>query len=225
MTFLRLLGDVHGAPNFHRYYALASQAPYSIQLGDFALDYTKLIESDLHWNKHKILGGNHECYPKFLTEVNHALISYGQIKLGQFYPFYVRGARSVDKEILLKIEKETGIKSWYPEEELTAEESVEAIELYRKKKPRLVVSHDCPASISAEIGSADTLRHFGLPGNFVSPTQETLQCMFEEYQPELWLFAHYHSNWTLERNGTGFICVDTLCYVDLDENLNIIRRG
>jgi predicted phosphodiesterase len=215
---------VHGAPNFQRYYELASKAPYSIQVGDFALDYTKLVESDLDRHKHKIVFGNHENYRTY-TQVPHGLISAGQIKLGPFYLFYMRGGFSIDKKQGLQLEKDTGIKSWYKEEELNEEESVEAIQAYQKSKPKLVVTHDCPTSISELIGNPDILRSFGYPGDFVSASQETMQCMFEEHQPEIWLFGHYHKNWTLEKNGTLFVCLDELNYADLNTDLDIIRRG
>lgn len=220
MKYLRCIGDIHGL--YERYYSIASNAEYSIQLGDFGLSYDKLIESDLNPQKHKICFGNHENYDKF-TQVPHGLISYGHLWVGPFQFFYTRGGFSIDKRQRIEDEEKYGIKSWYKNEELTEEESIEAIELYKEKKPRLMISHDCPTEISQEVGSPEVLRIFNLPGNLITPTQETLQCMFEEFQPELWVFAHYHKNWTLERNGTLFVCVKTLDYIDVDEDLNIRR--
>lgn len=114
--------------------------------------------------------------------------------------FTVRGAFSIDK-----IHRTEGI-DWFANEELTYQEGLEAFDEYCKLKPRIVISHDCPESIRQTF--------FGIFEK--SNTSNLLQAMFEEHQPELWVFGHHHKHRDSEIFGTRFICLEELETFEID---------
>uniref|UniRef100_A0A6M3JXP5 Calcineurin-like phosphoesterase n=1 Tax=viral metagenome TaxID=1070528 RepID=A0A6M3JXP5_9ZZZZ len=218
MSILRILGDSHGLQK--RYYDIVKDCEYSVQLGDFGFNYD--ILEKLNFENHKVLKGNHDNYDK---DGPHFLGDFGPCQLGPHLFFFIRGGFSIDKKFRIEQEKKWGIKSYWEQEELTAEESIEAIQLYNKIKPDFVLSHDVCTDISEKIGRPEILIYFGWNPGLITPTQETLQTMFELHQPKLWVFAHYHYNCTLELNGTKFVGLGELNWVDIDEQLEIVRRG
>ena len=48
-----------------------------------------------------------------------------------------------------------------------------------------------------------------------SSTSNLLQQMWQLHQPDLWIFGHYHNTRALKAEGTVFICLDELAYIDL----------
>lgn len=114
MTYLRIIGDVHG--NMDAYIEIASQSQYSIQLGDMGFSYEKLHELDPAF--HKVLGGNHDNYQiengKFVKQTPHFLGDYGVYeipKLPKF--FFVRGGYSIDRT------RRREFTDWWVDEQLT----------------------------------------------------------------------------------------------------------
>ena len=76
-------------------------------------------------------------------------------------------------------------------------------------KPEIVISHDCPASVVPEFMTND----WKLEKSF---TGLVLNTMFEIHQPKTWIFGHHHNSKTVTKNGTEFICLDELSYMDID---------
>ena len=88
---------------------------------------------------------------------------------------------------------------------------------YQKMKPDVMITHECPRSISKHVGDNKILGMFGYnPDRFTTKTSELLEMMFQSHQPKQWYFGHYHNDWYDEINGTQFRCIDELSYVKLE---------
>lgn len=210
MSSLRIIGDVHGKSK--EYLALVGSVEHSIQLGDLDLDYDFLDQLDAV--KHRAIGGNHDNYElkedKFHKQPPHFLGNYGVFasEVGNF--FYVRGGRSIDR--YRRIEG----YDWWPDEELKYSVASEALEEYLKIKPDLMLSHECPAEIVDMIHFDNSIRP--------SMTSNLLQRMFEFHKPKLWLFGHHHRSFDEVVDGTRFICLPELGYIDFSKKeLDVLR--
>jgi predicted phosphodiesterase len=218
---LRIVGDAHG--KFQEYIALTKECDYSIQVGDMGFDYKPLNVID--HNKHKFFAGNHDSLDKYYTSP-HAIEStattgkskdFGTATHGGLDFFFVRGGFSIDWKQRQKSFLMGGAKSYWDNEELSMEEMEMALWLYQKMKPDVVITHECPRSISKHVGDNKILEMFGYnPDRFTTKTSELLEMMFQSHQPKQWYFGHYHNNWYAEINGTQFRCVDELSYVELE---------
>jgi len=235
---VRVLGDIHGILDGNviaalqereaflnlrpsrrllrgrHYHNLVIPADYSVQVGDMGFNYTPLNKLDS--NCHKFIGGNHDNYDHYHS-VPHSLGDYGECDLGSFNFFFIRGAKSPDWK-----QRTEGV-DWWRKEELDYQTGLDALEAYKDVKPRIMISHDCPASVTPFISSLtsyDYERTFDEPLRS-SSTQVLLEGCFYAHQPEIWLFGHYHINQTYEKDGTLFVCLGELNYVDFDENGNM----
>jgi hypothetical protein len=189
-----IIGDVHG--KFDEYARLISEHDYSLQLGDFGFDYEQILPR-VDAERHRIIAGNHEHY--------ETCFSYPHF-LGDFGPvpnipnsFFVRGGYSIDKH------RRTQGVDWFPQEELEYAAALQALEEYKRVKPRYVFSHESPALINRYI-----IETFG--GLYLEPsfTSQLLSYFFDYHQPELWIFAHWHYKWSRQVGNTSFICLDEL---------------
>jgi predicted phosphodiesterase len=221
MSTLRIIGDVHG--KFQEYIALTKECDSSIQVGDMGFDYSELKAVDEY--KHKFIGGNHDNYNTYYNSphVKETTATTGGSKdFGTAFHcglnfFFVRGGFSIDWKQRQKSFLMGGAKSYWDNEELSMEEMEMALWLYQKMKPDVVITHECPRSISKHVGDNKILEMFGYnPDRFTTKTSELLEMMFQSHQPKQWYFGHYHNNWYAEINGTQFRCIDELNYVDLE---------
>jgi hypothetical protein len=233
-VWVRAVGDSHG--KYDKYCKLACKAPYSLQVGDMGFDYS-YIERCLDSSKHKIISGNHDNYSRqpcediskecllckgkgftYFKQTKHFLGDYGVHQIPNFPPiFFVRGAWSIDKDW-----RRPGI-DWWENEELTYAECEEALQLYEQIKPDFMVTHTAPDNIVPMIPFerifGDTLHH--------PRTEQLLMAMWEIHQPKIWIFGHFHIDWTskIPHPKTGketlFICLDELSYMDFPENFTI----
>ena len=103
---------------------------------------------------------------------------------------------------------------WWPDEELVDEELEKAADLFRKSKPELVATHDCPSSVSEQI-LGKMLVGFRPEKLVETKTGKWLQIMFSMHKPRLWMFGHYHVNVTAIIKGTEFVCLDELSTKDV----------
>lgn len=195
---MRIIGDVHGcyAANLETYLNLLPSNDLSIQIGDMSIGFNGVELPDMP--QHKFFRGNHDCPEKCQTHPNY---------LGDFgfnhdwNIFWWSGADSIDKE------DRTQYIDWWNNEELTYTQSNEAIELYEKTLPRIVLSHDAPQSIIKTM--------FGYEDS--SSTRDWLDVALEIHQPELWIFGHHHQNKQLILNDhTLFRCLGELKYIDIN---------
>lgn len=207
--YLRFIGDVHG--QIEDYLILASQAEYSIQVGDLGFHYDALPRF-LDSSKHKVIGGNHDNYEefegRFVKQPPHFLGDFGVYTVPDFGDiFFVRGGASIDKGM-----RTEGL-DWWPGEQMSYSQGLKALEMYNEVKPRIVVSHECPSSIIDLVSGIRTWD--GVPIR-PSMTANLLESMFESHQPELWIFGHHHKDFFMTLRGTAFRCVNILKCVDLD---------
>lgn len=206
---LRLIGDVHGSMLLYK--KLASQAQYSIQLGDLNFFYDHLTGLDP--SHHRVLGGNHDNYHKeegkFVFQTEHFLGDFGLCEIPTVPKiFFVRGGNSIDKKY------RTPKFDWWPEEELSFAEGTKALELYESLKPEIVISHECPESVIHEVS---TLAIWDGEPIRPSSTAKMLQYMLVSHRPKLWIFGHHHKNFCKTIDGTKFMCLNILSYLDIPE--------
>lgn len=192
---ITLIGDVHG--KYERYYKIIRQKdyyPYTIQLGDFGFEYNTLRNIDPE--RHKILGGNHDNYDKIIN-IPHYLGDYGNSTLNNVDFFYYRGAYSIDKQY-----RTIGI-DWWEAEQLKIEQFMEARDVYRNTKPRIVITHDCPEFLFFKYLEPQAKIYQNI-------TSWALNELFNIHQPEIWVHGHWHLSRTTKYGNTTFICLNEL---------------
>lgn len=221
---LRVVGDVHAqiedADVFTRdarpYLEIIADAPYSVQLGDMGDDetYAQLV-AHVDAGRHRFFPGNHEQYDGLPP---HSLGDFGAVHWGGVDFFFVRGAWSSDRELLVQLGREQGKILWFKQEELTDNQMQAALEEYSREHPRIVLSHDAPTHVARL--AWQNARRFSAPDPraafCASRTTDFLEQLLERHQPRLWLFGHYHRDWRYQEGGTLFVCVGELSYVDID---------
>lgn len=218
MAKLRIIGDVHG--EYKEYFLLTEDCDYSLQIGDMGFQYSPLNKLDS--KKHKFFGGNHDNYDIYfksphalwgLTETN----DYGPSDHGGLKFFFVRGGFSIDWQPRQQFYFRGKPKSYWEDEELVLEDMLACLEEYKKYKPEIVITHECPRSVAKFVDNPYALKQFGYdPDRFTTKTSELLQTMFEFHQPKVWYFGHYHKDWSENINGTQFTCLNELGYVDIE---------
>jgi predicted phosphodiesterase len=197
---------------------LISGIPYTIQVGDLSLDYQYMGIVDAV--RHRVVAGNHDNYDNLTP---HFLGDFGfhsfPLKNGEFKFFFIRGAFSIDREWRI-----LG-RSYWDNEELDWGKGYQVIETFKREKPEIVFSHDCPRELIPMVAT--------YPGKFLaSRTHEMLQQCFEAHQPRLWVFGHHHRNWRQKVGNTLFFCLDghmpqhghEMGYIDFDENGQLLTE-
>ena len=189
---LRVIGDVHG--KIAEYLAICSECDRSVQLGDMGLGFKGVyLPSDEVMN-HKFIRGNHDD-PQACREHPY-WIKDGLIENDIMY---IGGAWSIDY-------RTEGV-SWWRDEELSYEELDKLINIAEIAKPRVMVTHDCPTSVLDKI--------FGYPYIIKTRTGQAFDTILELCKPKLWIFGHHHLNKDKVIDGTRFICLAELAYIDL----------
>ncbi|WNL50742.1 metallophosphatase [Ruegeria phage RpAliso] len=210
---LRLIGDVHAKTL--RYRAIAEQAEESIQVGDLGMGF--LIpeqQEDLallqEGGKHRFIRGNHDD-PELCRKSN------GWIKDGHFDAdrnmMFIGGAWSIDFDIRQSRDRRYGGKTWWPDEEvaLCELERIRADFVYFK--PDIVITHDCPRSVAKHLFFRPP---YDTRNQFRTRTSEALDAMFRDHKPDLWVFGHWHSDERFTYEGTDFVCLNELSYMDIE---------
>jgi hypothetical protein len=215
MSIIRLIGDVHG--KFRRYSTILDNSPYpTIQVGDMGIGFRNAhgdFSANPPYDKmlaggHRFIRGNHD---------NPAVCA----KHSQYIPdgtvedniMFVGGALSIDRVY------RTEGWSWWDDEEIDGEGLELARIIYKKAKPEIMVTHECPESIAEMIvatipcvGNGQTK----LDPRFASRTREAFDFMLGHHRPKLWVFGHWHVPFDTIVNGTRFICLPELAIVDID---------
>lgn len=225
---LRIIGDVHGLVNrFPRraylskeasdenrtYMKVIADAEYTIQLGDMGWREDLEIMKNVNPDNHKIIYGNHDDYDNLLP---HYLGDYGIAKHAGITFGFVRGELSVDKHFR---EHFGPRKSWWDQEELTHQQSNDMLDFFSSQEPvDFMFSHGCPHTIYDE----GVLTN---PGKYdPSFTAKMLSALNSFWKPKYWMFGHHHNNWRYNDGYTQFICLNELCYVDIDDNGNVSQN-
>ena len=191
---MRIIGDVHG--RIADYQKLAASASESIQISDMGLGFRgiSLPPSPIH----KFFRGNHDS-PQACRDHPNYMGDWGYDEVNGL--FWFGGADSIDKHM-----RREGV-SWWRDEELSVAQFNEALDFYERVKPRVVLSHDGPqAFIETGFGIRDRSR-----------TLQALQAAYELWQPRVWVFGHHHVRREFKSpEGTLFVCLPELGYIDLD---------
>lgn len=200
-----IVGDVHG--KIKQYQDRIGTVESSFQIGDMGLGF-RGVNLPAMEKGHRWFRGNHDN-PEVCRQHPNYAGDYGYDFEHQL--FYVAGAWSIDQEY-----RTEGV-SWWRDEELSDEELDKATELYIQSKPKVVLSHDCPEKIG------ELLTNIGpgfyiiggdgkprLAGKIKTRTGDALEKMWEEHQPELWIFGHYHKSYDRKIGGTRFVCLNEL---------------
>jgi hypothetical protein len=200
---LALIGDVHGM--FTEYYLPVlnqlGETP-SIQIGDMGVGMFGLVLPEVP-KQHKFIRGNHDSPEKCRAHPNY-LGEFGYIE--EWDLFYIGGAFSVDGYL-----RTWGI-DWWDEEELGMKDANAALALYEEKKPRIVVSHDCPEGAKLSLFSRRRPNYLNIP----TRTNQLLQAMFELWQPSFWYFGHHHISQKFQVKNTQFKCLGEVEVIQVD---------
>jgi len=195
---MRIINDIHG--EWDHYKSLIKGVDHSIQIGDFGLGFVEFPPFPKSFfydckGEHRFLRGNHDN-PKECREHKWYLGDYGYLPTfgGVESIFFLSGAYTPNF-----YPKKPEINWWY-DEELTYAEFQKAIDLYVEKKPRIVLTHECPTIAKDDI--------LGYDPDYMtrSATENVLQIMFDLWQPDLWVFGHYHRDWENRYQGCRFVC-------------------
>jgi hypothetical protein len=215
---IRFIGDIHA--RFDRYKKIIAEVPRSVQLGDLGVGFRRLggpaghryyinmPHETMARGDHRFIRGNHDnptnCreHPQWIAD--------GHFENGTMF---IGGAVSVDRAL------RTEGQDWWPDEELSADELKEMFDLYIARRPRVMVTHDCPEEVSTIVLSRAPL--LGAEWRDVpSRTRLAFQEMWSTHAPELWMFAHYHISFDHVLHGgrvtgTRFIGLAELEYRDI----------
>ena len=192
MAVFRAVGDVHGKMN--QYLDIIQGCDQSIQVGDFGAGFVDLPEID---TVHRQLRGNHDAPSVMKTYPNW--IPDGHSENGMFF---VGGARSEDQHL-----RREGV-SWWADEELSMSEFYDALDKYEQAKPDFLFTHDCPEYITHILLGYVNIRP--------SRTQQFLESMRHIHKPKIHVFGHWHKSFDEVIDGTRYICLAELEYIDLD---------
>lgn len=211
MSLTRIVGDVHG--KWNSYVNLVKNIDFnSIQVGDFGVGFAhgnsnKFVDNNVDTSKHCFIRGNHDNPTMCKFEMS-GYISDGCVENGVMY---IGGAWSIDWRY-----RTAGI-DWWSDEECSYNELSTFIKMYENIKPRIMITHDCP-SLAAYYMFVKNGNSIGGKSLHLTRTGEALQQMFEIHQPEFWFFGHWHTSKMMKINGTKFVCLDELDYIDIDFN-------
>jgi len=212
------IGDVHGSFKKYEYILFKMQhkggvkgVPCSLQVGDMGLGFRERGEGYEKDGKtyapelgpeHKFIRGNHDDPALCNSHPNYA----GDWKYFK-YPdiFVVGGGFSIDYYW-----RTPGI-SWWENEELTNRQAGQMLRYYKKYKPRIVVTHECPTIVKENVLTNSAKR------DITSKTELKLQEMYENHKPEFWIFGHHHRKLELNIGGVHFVGLHELIH---SEKLN-----
>jgi hypothetical protein len=193
---VRFIGDIHA--KIPEYLAITDTCERSVQVGDFGVGFYPTYMLD-PWElapKHRFIRGNHDdpgMCPKLPNWIPDGTLEDGIM--------YIGGAWSIDHAWRME-----GV-DWWRDEEVSMSRFQEIIDLAIRAKPRVMVTHDCPTRIVPELFYQEPINTL---------TQNALERIREEIEPEYWVFGHWHKNVMQSIGGTTFICLAELSYIDLE---------
>lgn len=197
---IRFIGDTHA--KWEAYLPL-TEGVDSVQVGDFGAGFREIPALS---PRARFIRGNHDNPEVCRNHPNW--IPDGTLENGIMY---IGGAYSIDRAW-----RTVGV-DWWEDEEIAYTEWDAIISKVEQEKPRVIVTHDCPNSV------VSTLFPQALP--IVSKTQQALDVVFGVHKPDLFIFGHWHYDRNKVINGTRFICLNELHYVDVDLSTLDLRFG
>lgn len=202
---MRIIGDVHGKVS--EYLKIVEGAKASIQVGDMSFDYSQIPTSE----KHKFIYGNHDKHPDVINHKN-CIGSFGQNFTEEGSYFFLSGAFSIDYKF-----RTEGV-SWWKDEEVSTRLYDSVKKTYSYFKPNVVITHTPPQFIIDQVCDPNILKNYLItPEEAKSRTAKLLdELFFGEHKPKFWFFGHLHKSFSVEANGTNFIGLNELEYVDFN---------
>lgn len=171
----------------------------SIQVGDLHIGYCRDADNAYQdWMKYlggnnKFIRGNHDN-PRVCQKQSTYLGDFGYLQEQQL--FFISGAWSIDGEG----RQENG--DWWKDEQLSAAQWVQVINLYAKVKPKYVVSHDVPLSVYDRVADYRPI--------IKNRTSSSLDVLLSMHKPKQWIHGHHHKDLFYEYQGTEFVCLNQL---------------
>ena len=198
---MRFIGDVHG--KMFAYAAICSTVDETIQVGDMGIGFVDKIPTSKNnrfiRGNNRFIRGNHD--DPLLCRRTDGWIADGHVENDTMF---IGGAWSIDYAW------RTPMVNWWPDEECTNPQFDVFSDRYKTEKPKIMVTHDCPASVAYTLFLQENnmRQHQTKTGN-------RLQEMFEIHQPDIWIFGHWHLRKDQVIEGTRFICLEELGFIDL----------
>ncbi len=223
MAIFRFVGDVHG--KFNRYKTILANSPHrTIQVGDMGVGFKNMHGENsanppfdmMVAGGHRFIRGNHDN--PAACRAHRQCIRDGTVEDNMMF---IGGAVSIDRAY--RIEG----SSWWPDEELSNDELTRLSAIFDVANPEVMVTHDCPEAIAVMIvGRMPDLRggQMKMDPRFASRTRQAFEAMRHFRHPRLWLFGHWHVPFDEMVDGTRFICLPELEFVDVDMDLGIVKR-
>jgi len=218
----RFIGDVHGKVSMliDMLNDMPKDVTSVIQVGDMGVGFGQSehwhsrLDETLKSKNTRFIRGNHddpnEC------EKMESWIQDGFIENNVMY---VGGAWSIDR--YLRIE---GI-NWWANEEISYNEFQSIINVYNVVLPNVMVTHDCPRVVATKFFFEKGKPLYGKEQNGTR-TGYALDSMFETHKPKLHVFGHWHYDVDEVIDGTRFICLNELSYVDVNmETYEVVRTN
>jgi predicted phosphodiesterase len=192
---MRFIGDTHA--KFDKYQDIVNGCESSIQVGDFGAGFAEIPDLG---NSHRFIRGNHDN-PSICR--NHPnWIPDGTVE-GRM--FFLGGGYSIDHARRVE-----GVDYW-SDEQLTSSELYTALQIYEQSDCDIVITHECPSEIAPLVFNKNRDRIIR-----PSRTSQALSAILEIRKPKLWIFGHWHTPVDEEIDGTRFICLAELAYIDID---------
>lgn len=208
---IRFVGDVHGYKNELALVLnnIPNDVTSVVQVGDMGVgmgqsDYWhESLEDMLQAVNGRFIRGNHDN-PSQCREMR-TWIQDGHIENDVMF---IGGAWSIDYQW-----RTEGL-DWWRDEELSTEQFYSLISVYDYVRPRVMVTHDCPLSVSNKL-FIERGKSFS-NAQYRTRTGSAFDEMFSIHKPELHIFGHWHCNVDEVIDGTRFICLNELSYADID---------
>lgn len=213
MSKTRFIGDCHG----YKYelglvlHNMPEDVTAAIQVGDMGVGFGQgdywheSLDDMLLAVNGRFIRGNHDnpgICKTMSTWIRDGLVENDVMFIG--------GAWSIDYQRRTK-----GYDLW-DDEELSYPALEHLISVYDTVRPRVMVTHDCPLSVSNKLFIERGKSFSGV--QYKTRTGSAFETMFEIHKPELWIFGHWHCDTDEVIDGTRFICLNELSYADIDLN-------
>lgn len=216
MTLTRLIGDIHGHVYDYKAHSIADFEGPTIQIGDFGIgfgqgDYWNESINDYHTaGNHRFIRGNHDNPAMCKSEMT-GYIADGTVE-GDV--MFIGGAWSIDNPVAPPgWYRRTAGYDWWEDEECNDAQFEEMLETYTALKPRVMITHDCPACVSHPMfwGSG-----FLTGPVYPNRTSQWFNRFIDAHEPDEWYFGHWHNTMAHKHGRTVFQCIGTLDHVDVE---------
>lgn len=203
---VRVVGDIHGKlDDFEDLYKY-SPKDETIQVGDFGIGFQGPAYMPVLPSNVKFIRGNHDN--PAMCKVHANCIQDGTFR-DDLNAMFVGGAWSIDLRF------RTPGFDWWPEEELNHVEFGRVVERYELIKPDVMITHDFPRSASDKMFFDSGLIN---GKQYEYRTASYFEDMFRTHKPKLWIGGHWHFDVDMVIEGTRFICLNELSYLDFEVN-------